>query len=179
MNNIISIFQDTLKKEMRNRALGIIFILNIVLIIIVNSFVDFFISMIGESGGLVNIGEEKGPIFMFFVNKWTGVLSILFGVNCIKSDDEEGILGQIISLPISRTQYLIGRILGSTTIVAIFYTILSLFAGFIVMLGFLGFAPLIFLVVLYALETLIAALQAYIFTILTCIYLNDALHPDH
>ena len=59
------------------------------------------------------------------------------------------------------------------------HSILKIFAGFIVMLGFLGFAPLVFLVVLYALETLIAALQAYIFTILTCIYLNDALHPDH
>ena len=59
------------------------------------------------------------------------------------------------------------------------HSILKIFAGFIVMLGFLGFAPLVFLVVLYGLETLIAALQAYIFTILTCIYLNDALHPDH
>ena len=42
-------------------------------------------------------------------------------------------------------------------------SILKIFAGFIVMLGFLGFAPLVFLVVLYGLETLIAALQAYIF----------------
>ena len=60
------------------------------------------------------------------------------------------------------------------------HSIIKIFAGFIVMLGFFGVAPLIFLVALYALETLIAALlQAYIFTILTCIYLNDALHPDH
>ena len=59
------------------------------------------------------------------------------------------------------------------------HSILKIFAGFIVMLGFLGVAPLVFLVVLYGLETLIAALQAYIFRILTCIYLNDALHPDH
>ncbi len=34
-------------------------------------------------------------------------------------------------------------------------------------------------VALYGLEFLVAALQAYVFAILTCIYLNDALHPGH
>jgi F-type H+-transporting ATPase subunit a len=47
------------------------------------------------------------------------------------------------------------------------------------MMGFFGVIPLAGLVAIYALETFIAFLQAYIFTILTCIYLNDALHPHH
>ena len=47
------------------------------------------------------------------------------------------------------------------------------------MLGFLGFAPLVFLVVLYALETLIAALQAYIFTILSALYFGFAVEEEH
>ena len=34
-------------------------------------------------------------------------------------------------------------------------------------------------VALMALEFLVAVLQAYVFTVLTCIYLNDALHPGH
>jgi F-type H+-transporting ATPase subunit a len=63
---------------------------------------------------------------------------------------------------------------------------LKLFAGFVVTLasfGFLGVIgsvlPLIMAVALTALEFLVAFIQAYVFTILTCIYLNDALHPGH
>jgi len=56
------------------------------------------------------------------------------------------------------------------------HTMLKVFGSFVVMLGLAGIAPLLVIVLLYGLETLIAFLQAYVFTILTCIYLNDALH---
>ena len=59
------------------------------------------------------------------------------------------------------------------------HSIIKIFAGFIVMMGVFGIIPLAGLVAIYALELFIAFLQAYIFTILTCIYLNDALHPHH
>ena len=39
--------------------------------------------------------------------------------------------------------------------------------------------PLVLVVALTALELLVAFLQAYVFAILTCIYLNDAIHPGH
>ena len=56
------------------------------------------------------------------------------------------------------------------------HTMLKVFANFVVLLGLAGIAPLGVIILLYGLETLIAFLQAYVFTILTCIYLNDALH---
>mgnify|MGYP000615526017 FL=1 len=56
------------------------------------------------------------------------------------------------------------------------HTMLKIFAGFIVPLGIFGIAPLIVDVALTALEVLIAILQAYVFTILTCIYLNEAIN---
>ncbi|HEX8167805.1 MAG TPA: F0F1 ATP synthase subunit A [Beijerinckiaceae bacterium] len=63
---------------------------------------------------------------------------------------------------------------------------LKVFAGFVASLGALGafgwfgaILPLGMTVALTALELLVAVLQAYVFTILTCIYLNDALHPGH
>jgi len=63
---------------------------------------------------------------------------------------------------------------------------LKVFAGFVTMLGAFGFLgwlgatlPLAMTVALSALELLVAVLQAYVFTILTCIYLHDALHPGH
>ncbi len=57
------------------------------------------------------------------------------------------------------------------------HTMLKVIAGFVVMMGLLGgWLPLAFLVALTAFEIGIAILQAYVFTVLTCVYLNDALH---
>jgi F-type H+-transporting ATPase subunit a len=64
---------------------------------------------------------------------------------------------------------------------------LKVFAGFVAMLGVSlgaigwvgGVLPLGLTVALTALELLVAFLQAYVFAILTCIYLNDAIHPGH
>ena len=50
---------------------------------------------------------------------------------------------------------------------------------FVVTLGIWGIAPLLFIVVLYVLETLIAFLQAYVFAVLTCLYISDSFHPEH
>lgn len=64
------------------------------------------------------------------------------------------------------------------------HLVLKVFAGFVPMMaaaGVVGIAgsilPLTMTVGLYALEFLVAFLQAYVFALLTCIYLNDALHP--
>jgi len=57
------------------------------------------------------------------------------------------------------------------------HTMLKVFGSFVVALGLLGgWAALAFMVAFTGLELLVAFLQAYVFAILTCIYLNDALH---
>jgi len=60
------------------------------------------------------------------------------------------------------------------------HTMLKVFGAFVVGLGVIGgWAPLAFMVAFTGLEILVAFLQAYVFAILTCIYLNDALHMHH
>ncbi|RUA15617.1 MAG: F0F1 ATP synthase subunit A [Alphaproteobacteria bacterium] len=60
------------------------------------------------------------------------------------------------------------------------HTMLKVFGGFVISLGLLGgWLPLSFSVALTGLEILVAFLQAYVFAILTCIYLNDALNLHH
>ncbi len=63
---------------------------------------------------------------------------------------------------------------------------LNVFGGFVVMLlgagtilKFVAVLPFAMTIGLYALELLVAFLQAYVFVMLTCMYLNDALHPGH
>jgi len=60
------------------------------------------------------------------------------------------------------------------------HTMMKVFGGFVISLGLLGgWLPLGFSVALTGLEILVAFLQAYVFAILTCIYLNDALNLHH
>ena len=84
-----------------------------------------------------------------------------------------------LSRPISHSVRLFANMLAG-------HITLQVFAAFIIMLGGLGAAgwlgatlPLAMVIMLIALEFLVAFLQAYVFAILTCIYLNDAIHPGH
>jgi F-type H+-transporting ATPase subunit a len=83
-----------------------------------------------------------------------------------------------LSRPISHSVRLFANMLAG-------HITLKVFGGFVVMLlGAGSFAalaplPLLMAVALTALEVLVAFLQAYVFTMLTCMYLNDALHPGH
>ncbi|HJO74113.1 MAG TPA: F0F1 ATP synthase subunit A, partial [Rhodospirillales bacterium] len=74
-----------------------------------------------------------------------------------------------LSRPISLSVRLFANMLAG-------HTLLKVFAGFVVSLGVFGVFPLAFIVALTGLEIVIALLQAFVFTILTCLYLNDALH---
>ncbi len=62
---------------------------------------------------------------------------------------------------------------------------LKIFAGFVASLlaagawGVIAPLPLLLTTALTALEVLVAALQAYVFAVLTCVYLNDAVHGGH
>jgi F-type H+-transporting ATPase subunit a len=84
-----------------------------------------------------------------------------------------------LSRPISHSVRLFANMLAG-------HITLKVFASFVTLLGGLGIAgiagatlPLLMVVALTALELLVAFLQAYVFAILTCIYLNDAIHPGH
>ena len=83
-----------------------------------------------------------------------------------------------LSRPVSHSVRLFANMLAG-------HITLKVFGGFVVMLlgagSFAALAPLPFVmaVALTALEVLVAFLQAYVFTMLTCMYLNDALHPGH
>jgi F-type H+-transporting ATPase subunit a len=66
------------------------------------------------------------------------------------------------------------------------HLLLKVIAGFVPVMAAAGaglaiasIIPLGMTVAIYALEFLVAFLQAYVFAMLTCIYLNDALHPGH
>lgn len=84
-----------------------------------------------------------------------------------------------LSRPISLSVRLFANILAG-------HITLKVFAGFVVTMGSLGFLgilgsllPLVMMVAITALEFLVAVLQAYVFAVLTSMYINDAIHPSH
>jgi len=84
-----------------------------------------------------------------------------------------------ISRPVSHSVRLFANMLAG-------HITLKVFAGFVISLSALGTVgiagavlPLAMAVAITALELLVAALQAYVFAILTCMYLSDAVHPGH
>ncbi len=85
-----------------------------------------------------------------------------------------------ISRPISLSLRLFGNMLAGHIALKVFGGfVVALLAGTSVFGYIIAPLPLLLAVALTALEFLVAALQAYVFAILTCVYLNDALHPGH
>ncbi len=83
-----------------------------------------------------------------------------------------------LSRPVSLSVRLFANILAG-------HITLAVFGGFVLLLTGAGVwaalapVPLFAIVALYALELLVACLQAFVFAVLTCVYLNDAIHPGH
>ncbi len=74
--------------------------------------------------------------------------------------------------PVSHSIRLAGNIMAG-------HAVIKVFAGFAGVLGVGAVLPVAAMTAVYGLEVLVAFIQAYVFTILTCVYLRDALHPSH
>ena len=124
-----------------------------------------------SSSGLRLLAATASAFFKLFVPKGVPIyiLPLIVFIEVLS----------FISRPISHSVRLFANMLAG-------HITLQVFAGFIIMLagfgvvGWVGAAiPLLLVIMLTALEILVAFLQAYVFAILTCIYLNDAIHPGH
>ncbi len=119
---------------------------------------------------------------------WVTVTAIGFarhGIGYLKLFVPEGVPLLLLPIiaPIEFISYLIRPVSHSVRLFANMmagHTMLKVFGGFVVGLGLLGgWAPLAFMVAFTGLEVVVACLQAFIFTLLTCIYLNDAINMHH
>lgn len=123
---------------------------------------------------------------------WLVVTAVGFwrhGLGFLKLFVPEGVPLWLMPLivPIELISYLIRPVSQSVRLFANMmagHTMLKVFAGFIVSFTSAGYwwagaAPLLFMVAFTGLEVVVAFLQAFIFTVLTCIYLNDALNMHH
>jgi len=84
-----------------------------------------------------------------------------------------------ISRPVSLSVRLFANMLAGHITLKVFGGFVALMIGASGVAAFLAPLPMAAIVLLTAFELLVAVLQAYVFAILTCVYLNDAIHPGH
>ncbi len=129
---------------------------------IVVTFIFAAIVFIGVT--LIGLIIHKHRFFMFFVPQGVPIflMPLLVPIEIVS----------YLARPISLSVRLFANMMAG-------HTMLHVFGGFVFVLGFLGFAPFAFIIALYALESIVAFLQAYVFAILSCLYLRDAIHLQH
>ena len=133
---------------------------------IVESLYEMVARMLGD-----NVGPEGRKYFPFIFSLF---MFLLFG----------NALG-LIPYAFTYTSHIVVTFIFAAIVFRLFanmmagHTMLHVFGGFVFALGFLGFAPFAFIIALYALESIVAFLQAYVFAILSCLYLRDAIHLHH
>ncbi len=147
-----------------------------------------FLNMLGMIPGAFTVTSHIAVTFALALVVFLGVTIVGFARNGIGflmlfvPSGVPGVLLPLITLlevfsfltrPISLSVRLFANMLAG-------HTMLKVFGSFVVGMGVLGgWAPLAFMVAFTGLEMLVAFLQAFVFAVLTCIYLNDALHMHH
>lgn len=122
------LFLNTIQKELRSKTLYILFGFTVLLIILLNLFVNYIYTNVLDANTSSFIGDKTATIVYITIDFWSTFLCILFGVNTVKSDISSNTIGQLLSFPIQRRSYLMARILGSTTIIFSYYVLSLLLA---------------------------------------------------
>ncbi len=114
---------NTIQKEFRSKTLVLVSIITIAMIFLMNSLLSFLSTEVLSQMGTEGAAQGTATALIFIINKFTVLLAIVFGVNCIKSDMETNVAPLLMSFPISRVEYIASRILGSWIIVTVYYFI--------------------------------------------------------
>lgn len=154
-------------------------------------FTTFLFILIGNLAGLLpysfTVTSHIAVTFAMALIAFIGITLVGIahqGVGFLKMFAPSGVpwIMYLILTPIEIISYFIRPISLSVRLFANMmagHVLLKVLAGFVVSLGVFGFVPLAVVVAMTALELLVAVLQAYVFTVLVCVYLNDALHAHH
>jgi ABC-type transport system involved in multi-copper enzyme maturation permease subunit len=158
-SRLLLIIKNTIEKEWRSKALIFLMILTIISLFIVGGVVTLMKETFTVSSGMDVVGGQAMNIFFWVVNLWNVFLSVYFGISTITTDRESGVVVQLMSFPITRFEYLVGRILGCWCVVFFYYTVATLLgmSGLSVSAGeWIGGIPMLWAFFLSSITWLIA-----------------------
>lgn len=118
------IYKNTIQKEIRNKSIWSLLVMTSLVIVILNAILGFILQVAAEfqtGGAGIELGALPLNAFYTLIDLLSTVIAIIVGVNCLSSDEENGVNVQLLSFPVKRWEYLLARILGSWTIVMAYY----------------------------------------------------------
>ncbi|MBF0206479.1 MAG: hypothetical protein HQK53_06285 [Oligoflexia bacterium] len=128
---------NTVQKEYYNRSLIFLFVFTLLVIYLDHRLFNFLnnsfslfssLSPSPVSSPVVNLVKTKFSVFYVFVSIWSIIISIILGAGIVRSDMSMQVISQILSWPITRAEFLLGRIFGAWSMVLAYYLLMSVFA---------------------------------------------------
>ncbi|MDD0853438.1 ABC transporter permease subunit [Halobacteriovorax sp. GB3] len=110
---IASIIKNTFKNEFRNRGVVFLAVMSFVIITIGLLAINFLMKNYVHEDSSALIATYILDAVYTTTTVWTSIVGLILGINCVRNDISSGTLPLILSMPIRRRDYLIGRILGA------------------------------------------------------------------
>ena len=130
LNQIKTLYIDTLKKEYRSKTLITLLILTIGMVLVANSLLHFIIDYFaGEAISKDELSSLSLNAFYNFIDLWSVFIAALIGVNTLRSDFSNNVIPQLLAFPVRRIEYLLARLVGAWSIVMAYYCFSVVFAG--------------------------------------------------
>jgi ABC-type transport system involved in multi-copper enzyme maturation permease subunit len=126
INTTTLIIKNTIEKEWRSKALISLMIMTIVSVFLMGSLISLTKEFLVSSFSIDVVGDKSMAIFFLFTSFWSSLLATYFGVSTAATDRESGVAMQLLSFPVSRLEYLVGRVVGCFCVVALYYLCASL-----------------------------------------------------
>ncbi len=142
--------KNTIQKEWRSRTLLFLLIVTVVLVILASMGLAYFKNEVLNSSPLEGLAKSTLGFFFWGMNIWSYLIATFIGVSCVRSDLETGTISQMLTFPVTRMEYFLGRLFGSYVIVTGYY-FLSMgicVAGVSLAIGEFIFGPELFLGIL-------------------------------
>jgi ABC-type transport system involved in multi-copper enzyme maturation permease subunit len=118
-----ALIKDTILKELRSKTLIFIFIATTLMIFLAHALLKMFANSTDPNSAapmLVNAANSLSYMF-WTINIMSVIIAAVFGISAVRSDFREKIIYQYLTFPISRTQYMLGRIFGAWILVYGYY----------------------------------------------------------
>lgn len=128
---MLTLLSNTIVKEYRNKLLIFFSLLTLLIIAIIYFVYEYLASNEQMQMAMGSIMGSELRVLYYIISMWSGFLAAVFGVNAIQSDRDFKVLGQILSFPLKRWEYLLARLVGAWVIIILYY-IFSLTSALII-----------------------------------------------
>jgi ABC-type transport system involved in multi-copper enzyme maturation permease subunit len=116
-----AMIKDTILKELRSKTLIFIFIATTIAIFLSHALLKLFVNNGDPAANMMISGVSSLNVMFSMINAWSVMIAGIFGISSVRSDFKDKIIYQYLSFPISRTQYMFSRIIGSWILVYGYY----------------------------------------------------------